>query len=87
MYTEKRRFGKMRMTHKIIIKKLRKISKFRRRTNTRVDAKTAYLFLLTQPTKNMQKEKHIDNIVINKRLYSISQMAKLGPQIKFIQNK
>jgi len=35
----------------------------------------------------MQKEKHIDNIVINKRLYSISQMAKLGPQIKFIQNK
>jgi len=52
-----------------------------------VEDKTAYLFLLTQPTKNIKKEKNIDNIPANSKLYSISHTAKLGAQTKFNQNK
>jgi len=56
-------------------------------TNTRVEDRTAYLFLLIQPTKNIKIEKNIDNTPINNKLYSISQTARLGDQIKLIQNK
>ena len=56
-------------------------------TKTLVDAIIAYLLLLVQPTKNIKKEKIIDSIDINNKLYSISQIAKLGLQIRFIQNK
>ncbi|HRP58676.1 MAG TPA: hypothetical protein PK833_00050 [Vicingus sp.] len=52
-----------------------------------MEDKTAYLFLLTQPTKNIKKEKNIDNIPANNKLYSISHTAKLGAQTKFSQNK
>lgn len=52
-----------------------------------LEAKIEYLFLLLQPTKNNKNVNKIDNIDIHKILYSISNKLKLGPQIKFIQNK
>ena len=53
----------------------------------RFAAKTEYLFLLAHPTKNNNIVNTVDRIVINKRLYSISNRLRFGPQIKFIQNK
>lgn len=47
----------------------------------------AYLFKLVQLTKNNKREKQIDKTPINNKLYSISQIAKDGPHIKFSQNK
>jgi hypothetical protein len=70
-----------------IKKKLINTSKFNVVTKTRVEDKTAYLFLLIHPTKNMSIEKNIDNTPINSKLYSISQTAKFGDQIKLTQNK
>jgi hypothetical protein len=52
-----------------------------------VEDNTAYLLRVTQPTKNIRKEKNIDKTPIKSKLYSISQTAKLGAQIKLIQNK
>ena len=52
-----------------------------------LEAKIEYLFLLAQPTKNNRKVNKIDEIDIKIILYSISKKLKLGPQIKFIQNK
>jgi hypothetical protein len=46
-----------------------------------------YLFLLPQPTKNNKNVNSDERIAKNKILYSISNKLKLGPQIKFIQNK
>lgn len=54
---------------------------------TLVEDSIAYLFLLTHPTKNIKNEKNIDKTPINRRLYSTSHTAKLGAQIKLIQNK
>ncbi len=76
---------------KIVIKyitiKFRKTSKFKVVIKTRVDDKIAYLFLLTQPTVNIRKEKNIAKTPINNRLYSISHIAKFGAHIRFNQNK
>jgi len=52
-----------------------------------LEAKIEYLFLLLQPTKNNKKVNKTDEIDINITLYSISKKLKLGPQIRFIQNK
>ena len=68
-------------------KKFKKTSKFNVVTNTRVDEITAYLFLVTQPTKNIKSEKNTDSTPINNKLYSISQIETLGAQIKLTQNK
>lgn len=56
-------------------------------TKTLEDDNTAYLFLVVQPTINIRMEKNEDTSAINNKLYSISQIARLGPQIKLIQNR
>mgnify|MGYP000990827437 CR=1 FL=1 len=70
-----------------MVRKFKKTSKLSVVINTLAEDSAAYLFLLTHPTKNIKKEKNIDNTPMNSKLYSISQTAKLGPHIKFTQNK
>jgi len=70
-----------------INKKFKKISKLKLIMIILLEAKIEYLFLLLQPTKNNKKVNKIDEIDINITLYSISKKLKLGPQIRFIQNK
>ena len=67
--------------------KFKKISRLRVTTITRFEDKIAYLFFESHPIKNKSKEKNKDKIPIKSKLYSISQSAKLGPQIRLIQNK
>lgn len=69
------------------MKKFKKTSKFRVVTRTLVEERTAYLFFVTQPTRNIKKEKNIDKTPIKSKLYSISQTAKFGPQTRFIQKR
>ena len=70
-----------------IRKKFINTSKFNVVTKTLPEDNIANLFLLIQPTKNIRNEKNIDNTPINNKLYSISQIAKFGPQIKLTQNR
>jgi hypothetical protein len=70
-----------------MIKKFKKISKVNVITTTRPLDSIAYLFCVTQPTKNSKIEKVIDKIPINNKLYSISQIASDGAQTIFTQNK
>jgi hypothetical protein len=67
--------------------KFKNISKLKLINIILFEANIEYLFLLLHPTKNNKNVKIIDNIDINKILYSISNKLKLGPQIKFTQNK
>lgn len=67
--------------------KFKKISKLKLISVIRFEAKIEYLFLLLHPTKNNKNVNSVETIVINKILYSISNKLKLGPHIKFIQNK
>jgi hypothetical protein len=68
-------------------KKFKNISKLKLMTIILFEDNIEYLFLLAHPTKNNKKVNIIDNIEVNNILYSISNKLKLGPQIKFIQNK
>lgn len=54
---------------------------------TRLEDRIAYLFLDNHPTKNKNNENNKDKIPIKRRLYSISQSAKFGPQTRLTQNK
>lgn len=67
--------------------KFKKISKLKLINIILLEAKIAYLFLLLHPTKNSKNVNKTDKIDINNILYSISNNDKLGPQIRFIQNK
>lgn len=69
-----------------IIKKVRKISKVKVITTTLPPASIAYLFWLSILTKNIKIEEINDNIDINSKLYSISQIATDGPHNKFDHN-
>ena len=64
-----------------------KTSRFKVVTKTRVDEIIEYLFLVTQPTKKIKNEKNIEKTPVKSKLYSISQIDKLGNHNKFIQNK
>ena len=72
---------------KYIKKKFRKTSKFRVVTKTLVEDIIEYLFLVTQPTKKIKKEKNMEKTPVKSKLYSISQIDKLGSHNKFTQNK
>ena len=52
-----------------------------------LEANIEYLFLLLHPTRNNKNVNKIDSIDIKSILYSISNKLKLGPHIKFTQNK
>ena len=70
-----------------MMKKFNKTSKFKVTIKTLVEESIAYLFFVIQPTKNIKNEKNIDKTPINNKLYSISQTAKLGPQIILTQKR
>ncbi len=72
---------------KYTIKKFKKISKLRIVTKTLFDDNTAYLFFVSQPTKNNNIENKEDSKPINIKLYSKSQIAKLGPHIILTQKR
>jgi hypothetical protein len=64
-----------------------KNSKFNVVTKTSDDEIIEYLFLVTQPTKKIKKEKNMEKTPVKSKLYSISQIDKLGNHSRFIQNK
>jgi len=64
----------------------KKISKLATNKHARIDAKTAYLFLLKNPVRITQKLNNKDNKDAYTKLYSISNMHKLGLQTELTQN-
>jgi hypothetical protein len=74
-------------TTKHTIKKFNNNSKFTPVITTLDEDMIAYLLFVINPTVTNKYEKKPDITPIIKTLYSISQRATLGPQIKFNQNK
>lgn len=72
---------------KLIKKKFNSISKLRLITTTREEAITAYLLFEIYPTSTKRYENMPEITPIKNKLYSISQIAKLGAQTIFAQNK
>ena len=65
--------------------KPKKISKLATNKQARIEAKTAYLFLLKNPVRITQKLNKRDNKDAYTKLYSISKIHKLGLQTELTQ--
>lgn len=62
-------------------------SKLKVKLIIRPAARIEYLFWLSQLIKNNNIVKHVDKTPKNNKLYSISQIAREGAQIKLIQKR